>query len=206
MSQLGLTDVEEVIHSLETDTEFGSGRNPRSLRRDVHFRKQHSIVKGQSTVYRIEDIDLVAQTIGLALPLPSMNEAKNPKPELTPEQEQRVLAYYAEDKSLYDSVEPGAGLSYTYMPPPPAPVLEPVPDSITATQIRLWLVRNGISMEQVSSAIASIEDPQSRAEAEVLWEYAPYVERTNPLVGMISTGFGMDEAAIDNAFREASTL
>jgi hypothetical protein len=157
-------------------------------------------------VYRLEDIEVAAQAIGLSLPLPTINEASRPKPELTQDQEARVLAYYAEDKALYDSIPPGQGLAYSYEPPQAPEDLSPVPDSITATQIRLWLVRNNITMEQVYAAIAAIPDAQMRAEAEVLWEYAPYVERTNALVEMLGVGFNMDAEAIDNAFREASLI
>jgi hypothetical protein len=206
MAQLNLTDVDQAIHSLETDTQIEFPRKARSLRADPHFRHQHALSVGDSTVYRVEDIDVAAQVIGLSLPLPAINEASNPKPELTQEQEARVLAFYAEDKALYDSIFPGEGLAYLYEPLPVSDPVAPVPGSVTATQIRLWLVRNGISMDQVSAAISAIEDQQERSEAEVLWEYAPYVERTNPLVAAIAGGFGMSDQAVDQAFREASAL
>lgn len=74
-----------------------------------------------------------------------------------------------------------------------------VPDSITATQIRLWLVDNGIPLESVSSAI-----PDGRAR--VYWEYAPYIERSNPLVNQIGSAIGMSPEMIDSAFIEASYL
>jgi hypothetical protein len=191
MADLRLSDVDATLASLERDGDA------------EHLRRQHTLAQPSAKVFKLEDIDAAATYIGLPLPLPVIDAATGEEPTLTPEQEARVLAYYAEDKALYDAI-PEGGMDYT--PPAPLPEVSPVPLSITATQIRLWLVRNGISMDQVSAAIAAIADPQARAEAEVLWEYAPYVERTNPLVDMIAAGFGMSEPAIDDAFREAAGL
>lgn len=85
-------------------------------------------------------------------------------------------------------------------------LITPVPETITATQVRLWLVRNGINLAQVSSALAAIEDAQQRAEAEVYWEYAPYIERSNPLVAAIGAALNLDNAALDAAFIAASSM
>lgn len=205
MAQFGLDDVEAVLTALETNAEYPLRHRTVVLAENEHFTHQHRLAQPSAKVFRLEDLDAAATYIGLTLPLPVINEATNEKPTLTPEQEARVLAYYAEDKALYDSV-PAGGIDYAYLPPAPAPEPVPVPASVTATQIRLWLVRNGISMAQVYAAIAAIPDAQARAEAEVLWEYAPYVERSNPLVAMIASGFNMDAAAIDSAFREAEQL
>lgn len=71
-----------------------------------------------------------------------------------------------------------------------------VPESITATQARLWLVDRGVSLESVSQAITD-------ERARVYWEYAPYIERHNPLVESIGASLGID---LDMAFREASSL
>jgi len=205
MAQTGQTDVEAALGALEQGGEIQFPRRMLRPREDVHFHHQHLLAQPFAKVFRLEDLDAAATYIGLTLPLPVINEATGEKPTLTPEQEARVVAYYAEDKALYDSI-PMGGMDYIYTPRTPQPELIPVPPRVTATQIRLWLVRNGISMEQVSDAIAAIADPQSRAEAEVLWEYAPYIERTNPLVAIIASGFNMDEATVDNAFREAEQL
>lgn len=85
------------------------------------------------------------------------------------------------------------------------PIVKPVPKSVTATQIRLWLIKNNISMDMVSSAIEAIPDPKIKEEVFVLWEYAPYIERNNPFVEMISQTFGLNSDQIDQAFREANT-
>lgn len=74
-----------------------------------------------------------------------------------------------------------------------------IPDSVTATQVRLWLVDRGVSLESVSAAITD-------ERARVYWEYAPYIERSNPLVDSIGSALGFTSEQIDQAFREASLL
>ena len=83
---------------------------------------------------------------------------------------------------------------------------ESVPDSITATQIRLWLFRRGISPAGVAAAIAGIADESARGEAMIQWDYAPYIERSHPLVEAIAATLGMSPAEVDAAFVEASRL
>lgn len=84
--------------------------------------------------------------------------------------------------------------------------LPPVPQTVSARQIRLWLVSHGISLSQIEAAIASIEDTAARQVVQIEWEYAPYVERTHPWLDSLGEALGLDAAAVDQAFREASTL
>jgi len=100
IAQTNLTDVDAALTALETNGEVQFPRRMRKLREDVHFRYQHEKLNG-GTVFRLEDLDEAATFIGLTLPLPTINEASRPKPDLTPEQEARVLAYYADDAALY---------------------------------------------------------------------------------------------------------
>lgn len=86
------------------------------------------------------------------------------------------------------------------------PIVKPVPKSVTATQIRLWLIKNGISMDMVYAAIEAIPDANIKAEVSVLWEYAPYIERKNPFVSMLGQAFGLNDEKIDQAFREAKKI
>ena len=81
---------------------------------------------------------------------------------------------------------------------------KPVPESVTATQIRLWLFRNGITESMVTDAIDSIADEKQRGEAKIQWEYAPYIERSHPLVPAIGQYLGLSESQIDAAFLAAS--
>ena len=103
MAQVGLADVDVALEALEQDGEIQFPRRKRRLREDVHFRHQHELLRG-GTAYRLEDIDEAATLIGLPLPLPTINEASRPKPSLTPEQEARVLTYYAQDAALHASL------------------------------------------------------------------------------------------------------
>lgn len=107
--------------------------------------------------------------------------------------------------------------AWTLMPPRPSDshqwiggewVLpaQPVPESVTARQIRLWLVRHGVSLASVEAAIDAIPDAQAREEARVEWDYAPYVERSHPMLVPLAAALGLDEAQVDDAFREASTI
>jgi hypothetical protein len=87
-----------------------------------------------------------------------------------------------------------------------APDNSPVPQSISARQIRLWLVRNGVSLATVEAAINAIPDAVTRESVRVEWEYAPYVERTHAWLVPMAAALGMTESQVDAAFREAAAL
>jgi hypothetical protein len=80
------------------------------------------------------------------------------------------------------------------------------PAIVSARQIRLWLVRNGISLASVEAAIDAITDQPTRDSVRVEWEYAPYVERSHPWLVPLAQSLGLDDAGVDAAFREAATL
>ena len=82
----------------------------------------------------------------------------------------------------------------------------PVPESISARQIRLWLINNGIQLSQVEQAIDSIENQITRETTRVEWEYAPYVERNHPMLIPLGQALGLTEQQIDAAFIEASNI
>lgn len=81
-----------------------------------------------------------------------------------------------------------------------------VPTTVTARQIRLWLVQHGHSLSEIEAAIAAIEDPLQRDMVQIEWEYAPYIERTHPMVMPIAAGLGMSAADVDQAFIEGNLL
>lgn len=106
-----------------------------------------------------------------------------------------------------------------YIPVPPKPsedavwnagswfVPDPVvPSSVTARQIRLWLVQNGYALSQVEQAIDSIEDATQREIIKIEWEYAPYIERSHGMLASIAAALGLDSSAVDQAFVEASSI
>lgn len=78
--------------------------------------------------------------------------------------------------------------------------------TISSRQIRLWLIRNGISLQSVTDAIDSIEDPILRDSVTIEWEYAPYIERSHPMLVPLAQNLGLSESDIDRAFIEASLL
>jgi hypothetical protein len=81
-----------------------------------------------------------------------------------------------------------------------------VPSSVSARQIRLWLIANGISLSQIDNLIEAMPDPQQREYTRVEWEYAPYIERNHPMVATFATALNLSNVDIDNAFIEAVTL
>jgi len=52
---------------------------------------------------------------------------------------------------------------------------------ISARQVRLWLIQNGVQLSSVEAAIDTIEDLTIREITRVEWEYAPYIERNHPI-------------------------
>jgi hypothetical protein len=81
-----------------------------------------------------------------------------------------------------------------------------VPASVSARQIRLWLLRQGISLSAVDAAIDAIPDALQRDSVRVEWEYAPYVERSHSMLVPLAAALGLTEAQVDQAFVEAATL
>lgn len=81
-----------------------------------------------------------------------------------------------------------------------------VPESVSARQIRLWLVQHGISLAQVDAAIDAIPDQMQRDSVRVEWDYAPYVERTHPMLIPLAASLGLTEQQVDQAFTEAATI
>jgi hypothetical protein len=81
-----------------------------------------------------------------------------------------------------------------------------VPESVSARQIRLWLIQHGVSLAQVEAAIASIPDQLQRDSVQVEWEYAPYVERAHPMLIPLAAALGLTETQVDQAFIEAAGI
>lgn len=81
-----------------------------------------------------------------------------------------------------------------------------VPQTVSARQIRLWLVQHGFQLSQIDMAIDSIQDPIVRETVKIEWEYAPYVERTHPWLESFAFSLGLTSEQIDEAFREANEI
>lgn len=80
------------------------------------------------------------------------------------------------------------------------------PETVSARQIRLWLLQNGVSLQMVNSAISAIEDPILRDSVAIEWEYAPYVERNHPILLPLAQALGLTEQDINRCFIEASNI
>jgi hypothetical protein len=87
-----------------------------------------------------------------------------------------------------------------------APFVEAAPQVVSARQIRLWLIRHGVSLATVEAAIDGIGDAVTRESVRVEWEYAPYVERSHAWLVPMAAALGLTEQQLDAAFREAATL
>ena len=81
-----------------------------------------------------------------------------------------------------------------------------VPQTISARQIRLWLIQNNIPLSSIDSAIDTITDPTVRDSIRVEWEYAPYVERHHPWINNLGSLLDLSSEQIDLAFIQASQL
>lgn len=90
---------------------------------------------------------------------------------------------------------------------PPAPVEAPEPPipTVTARQLRLWLVLQGRTLGLVDAAIAALPEEQ-RAPAQIEWEYATTYVRAHPLIGALGAALGFSAEEIDAGFREAAVL
>lgn len=80
----------------------------------------------------------------------------------------------------------------------------PVPNAVSAAQLRLWLLKHAL-LDQVGAAIEALP-AQVRAEYKIMWEYETTFERANPKMLAIADAIGMGDDAIDQAFREAALL
>lgn len=82
----------------------------------------------------------------------------------------------------------------------------PIPQTVSARQIRLWLVQNGFQLDQIDMSIDSIEDPMTKQIVKIEWEYAPYVERSHPWLVPLAASLGLTTEQIDQAFIEAYSI
>ena len=76
----------------------------------------------------------------------------------------------------------------------------PVPQQVTMRQARLALLSAGL-LDDVEMVIAAA----GRA-AQLEWEYAAVVDRSNPAVAAVQQQQGLTDVQIDDLFREAAKL
>ena len=76
----------------------------------------------------------------------------------------------------------------------------PVPQQVTMRQARLALLSAGL-LDDVEMVIAAA----GRA-AQLEWEYAAVVDRTNPAIAAVQQQHALTDAQIDDLFRDAAKL
>ena len=76
----------------------------------------------------------------------------------------------------------------------------PVPQQVTIRQARLALLNAGL-LDDVEVVIAA-----AGREAQLEWEYAAVVDRSNPAVAAVQQQEALTDAQIDDLFREAAKL
>ena len=76
----------------------------------------------------------------------------------------------------------------------------PVPQQVTMRQARLELLKRAL-LDDVEAVITA-----AGSEAQIQWEYASIVERSNPVIAIVQQQQGMTDAQIDDLFREAAKL
>lgn len=80
------------------------------------------------------------------------------------------------------------------------------PDPVSARQLRLSLLQNGITSQDVIDMINLIEDPMQREAAHIEFEYAVQFERHNPLLLQIANALELTEATVDDWWETALEL
>jgi hypothetical protein len=91
------------------------------------------------------------------------------------------------------------------IPPYVAPEVPEVFHPITKRQLRLTLVRNGISLDVVETAIAAMPEGLQKQEAQIEWSDASTFNRNHPTLLLIAAALGLTEAQVDAMWREAIT-
>lgn len=85
---------------------------------------------------------------------------------------------------------------FRYDPPPP-----PVPYSVSSFQAREVMRRHNL-LDQVTAYVNGANDPT----LTLAWEYATEFVRNGQFVTSLASNFGLDDAALDDLFREAATI
>jgi hypothetical protein len=97
--------------------------------------------------------------------------------------------------NIGDSADPATWLVLT---PPPAP--SAVPQSITMRQARLALLGAGL-LDAVNVGITGMSQA-----AQIEWEYAATVERTNPLIAALASALALTPGQVDALFVAGAAL
>lgn len=83
-------------------------------------------------------------------------------------------------------------------PDPTSPATYP----LTARQLRLGLIRNGVPLSTVQAAIDALPPP-NRDEAQVYWEFSTDVYWQHPMTGFLMQLMGISEQDATTMWMEA---
>lgn len=78
--------------------------------------------------------------------------------------------------------------------------------SISARQLRLGLVRGGISLDTVTTTIEAMPAGPSKDEARIEWEYATTFNRMHPLIISVSSALGLSPDQVDTMWNASKDL
>ena len=84
------------------------------------------------------------------------------------------------------------------------PAAKQIPD-VTPRQMRQALILSGITMEQISTALNSLPEPQ-KSLAIIEWEYSIVFQRNRPLVAQVALMLGWTDEQLDQLWYFAATL
>ncbi|KQW62692.1 MULTISPECIES: hypothetical protein [unclassified Ensifer] len=97
------------------------------------------------------------------------------------------------------------GAIAAYIPPTVEELRAAMP-SLTARQLRLGLVTNGIPLSSVTSTIGGMPAGPDKDKAQIEWEYASTFNRMHPLIATVGAALGLTEEEIDNMWLAAAGL
>lgn len=109
-------------------------------------------------------------------------------------------------RKLWDDAHAGKyGPILEYVAPPeltPEEKRELMP-VITKRQLRLTLVRNGISLAQVEAKIDAMPDGLPKQEAKIEWDTASEFRRLHPTLLLVAQALSLSEEQVDAMWEEA---
>lgn len=106
-------------------------------------------------------------------------------------------------RELWDEAMHGLHGEIAPYVPPPAPTTEELRaqmPSISKRQLRLTLVRNGISLTDLDAAILAMGD-----EAVIEWQDASEYRRLHPLLNQVATHLSLTQEQVDAMWQQALT-
>jgi len=84
-----------------------------------------------------------------------------------------------------------------------APPEQAVFKNISARQLRLTLLRNGITIESVEAKIAAMPEGIAKEEAKIEWASTGNFERSHPTLVLIASALSLTELQVDTMWRQA---